>query len=158
MMLTSAELYLGLRASLFRYLDRKRTQFASAGFPVTLINFDAFNQTVQLPAMDIIGPFEVQVELNPLVVLDFSIGVSTLNDPNLDRMSEFMSELVGDFIPGTGWIPMIHPRTGAEVGRLTAMEGTTVLPVASTTMTRPVQFLGVRLGADASFPASPGPG
>lgn len=148
-MSSSRDLYLNLRNSLLRYLTDKAVELRARGWNVEVVNFDTFADDTQLPDGDLFGAMSLALIADPQIEASVKIGFGVFDDPNLDRLTEMISNVVNDFIPGSGGIPLYNSSTGEKIGNLVS-RGVSVLPVAST-YRRPFQFAAVELGADASF-------
>jgi hypothetical protein len=149
-MSSSRDLYLNLRNSLLRYLTDKSVELRARGFDVQVVNFDTFAEDTKLPDGDLFGAMSLSLVADPEIEANVRIGFGVFNDPNLDRLTEMISNIANDFIPGAaGRIPIYDSNTGEPIGNLVP-RALSVLPVAST-YRRPFQFLDVELGADASF-------
>lgn len=149
-MSSSRDLYLNLRNSLLRYLTDKSVELRARGFDVQVVNFDTFAEDTKLPDGDLFGAMSLSLVADPEIEANVRIGFGVFNDPNLDRLTEMISNIANDFIPGApGRLRIYDSNTGEPIGNLVP-RALSVLPVAST-YRRPFQFLDVELGADASF-------
>jgi hypothetical protein len=149
-MSSSRDLYLNLRNSLLRYLTDKSVELRARGFDVQVVNFDTFAEDTKLPDGDLFGAMSLALLADPQIEASVKIGFGVFNDPNLDRLTEMISNIANDFTPGAGGrIPIYDSNTGEPIGNFVP-RAFSVLPVAST-YRRPFQFVAVELGADASF-------
>ena len=118
--------------------------FATANAPLTVVNLDAHADLTSLPTSDIIGPKNYMLDYNEgTQVASVMLVVSTLDDENLFRLDGLMGKLYQQLTPGKT-IPFINADTGATMGVLKIMDGTSVSPVARTN-SRPVKFVGIDL-------------
>ena len=112
-----------------------------------VINWDAHADSQgELPKADLIGPamFELQEDEGTFSVTGM-IGISTVNDENLFRLTNYVGKVFELLRPGRR-VTKYDALNGAELGVMTAENGTKVLPVLKTDL-RPMQFIAFALAS-----------
>lgn len=135
-----------IHASLLRFC----ADFAEK-FPGTVVVFfDAHADESTLPEADVVGLTGVTVSVeNHLTEVKCMIGISTLDDTNLFRLTDLTAELFESLLP-TKRIPVYDASTGIEKGWMILQDGTTLLPVTGSAA-RPMQYALVHLSSSQTF-------
>jgi hypothetical protein len=106
----------------------------------TLIDFDAINDEGAMPKEDCVGMSEFGVQWdNQTVIARFQIGISTFNDLTMFRARRLISIFYGDLTTMVDF-PLVNAETGAQIGKMKLMNGTSVFPMVRTTV-RPYWFI-----------------
>jgi hypothetical protein len=130
--------YNNVKVSLFKFC----TTF---GPTLTLYNFDAYTANTTLPEADLIGLKGLSMDVNGhLLTIRTWVGVSTDEaDINLFRLDPRAGDLFEALKPGTE-IDALNADTGAVVGKLIVMDGTTLSPTFKAS-NRPLKFVEITL-------------
>lgn len=115
-----------------------------------VVDMDAHADMRQLPPVDVIGPFQLDMEVDDgTAIITTMIGVSTVADTNLVRLFGHIDDLFNLMLPDQR-IPIwdaSNPNALTRFGTMTAMNGTKIMPVYNT-KERPMQFIAARFGTD----------
>ena len=138
-------IYQNLQVSIQRFC----ADFAAAN-GCSFANFDSSWDEAELPRSDVCGPLGLTFELDEkLIEGSVQIGVTTLDDTNLLRLSGKIAKLTELLLP-TNKIKLYDATTGAELGLLVIQNGTKVMPVAGN-KARPVQFVGISFQSTVAY-------
>ena len=141
-----------VRSSLLKACSDFKTILASSSITVQVKDFDAFSTMTKLPEADCIGIKNFSwVEENSLLEIEVFFVVTTFNDENLFRHHKILDL----------WTPRLvveqkikvydaNASPLQELGWLVAIDGTSVLPMASNDETRNFQFISVSFVSDIS--------
>lgn len=114
------------------------------------INFDAHAEIAEWSNQDLLGISMFSMRLNDaLIHLDFAVGVSTYDDPQLLRHIQIMDRLVEKLKPSQTH-PVYHADTGARLGWMRTFNGTEVLRMERTE-SRPIQFILTSFGTGLTY-------
>lgn len=114
------------------------------------INMDAHAEIAEWPDKDLIGISMFSMRLDEhLIRLDFAIGVSTYEDPQLLRHIQIMDRVVEKLKPATTH-PVFHADTAEKLGWMQTFNGTEVLRMERTE-SRPLQFTLASFGTGLSY-------
>jgi hypothetical protein len=112
---------------------------------IDFIDWETMSENDELPELDLMGPSSLGVveEKAGMFSVSFSVGGSTYgDDKNLFRQRNLMARILERFRVLKN-IPLLHPSTGAEVGFLKIVNGTTLSPMGGSNL-RPLQFVHVQ--------------
>lgn len=110
-----------------------------------IVDFDAIHEEDFLMTKpDIIGIGEFGLEEDEgNHIAQFQVGVSTIDDLNLFRMRRIVA-LYYERLRVNATFPLLNAETGASIGLMKVMNGTTIFPLIRTTL-RHYRFIQVRL-------------
>ena len=107
-------------------------------------NFDAHADESILPMSDLVGLSSLSLVLDDkMAAISLMIGISTLVDTNLFRLSALVDELLQSLVP-TNKIKLFDADTGIEKGWMVVQNGTRVLAVGGSSA-RPLQYVSLNL-------------
>ena len=139
------DIYSNVRASLVKFCVLFAQEMKDAGIAQPLFfNFDAHSQENQLPDADLIGLQGYAMDLTSPPTVSVMIGVSTMDDVNLDRLEAMTGKLVNRVLPGT-MIPVLDAKTGKLLPVMKVMDGGSVSPAVRAEQ-RPLKFVALQLG------------
>ncbi len=140
-------IYDDLHTSLLRFCQ---TFAESQDQEMEFRNFDSSWSEDELPPLDVVGTLGLSFEFNDhLIDGSLQIGVTTLQDKNLFRLTSIVSKLLESLRP-TNKLTIYSAETGAKIGLLVIRNGTRVMPVAGS-KTRPVQFIAVNFSTTVTY-------
>jgi hypothetical protein len=149
-MITPDLLYQAICTSIIKVSE----DFRKANMPASsYVDWDAHAQVNELPQTSVLGPAGIGMTTeNDGSFVAFSIGASTLGDPNLFQLRAVMSKLYGLLAPETK-LNILHPTTGAVVGWMVVKTPVQITPVSKAEI-RSVQFINVLalIGHDVTSP------
>lgn len=135
--------YRNFQSSLLRFCSQFADDRNSFGCNLKVINFDAYGQIEDLPTGDLVGlsSYELTI-LEGFHEIEFMIGVSTQEDTNNFRLTEFI-DLLLDKLEPEQLIQVVGATDGVPLGHMTLTEGTKAMAVSGSHL-RPGVFIHVR--------------
>lgn len=135
--------YRNFKSSLLRFCSQFADDRNSFGCNLSVVNFDAFAQIEDLPAGDLIGLGSYELTIREgFHEVEFMIGVSTQEDTNNFRLTEFIDLLLGKLEPEQ-IIQVVGATDGVPLGIMTLSEGTKAMAVSGSHL-RPGVFIHCR--------------
>lgn len=142
--------YLNLWKSTVRVLTDTITDLLPISPGLVFMNMDAHAEIAEWPNQDIVGLAMFGIEFDEhMVVVNFAVGVSTYEDPQLLRHVTIMDALVDKFKPGVTHV-VLDAAAGTPVGWARTTNGTIVKPMERTE-SRPLQFIVATLATGLSY-------
>ena len=145
--------YKNFLSSLAAYCHGFSKKMENLGYPqMKLYNFDGHSDDSDLPDQDLIGVYQTAMATDQgTFTFTSMVGVSTLSDTNLFRLTEMINFISTDLMPGKT-IPLLNADSGAQMGLLTIMNGAAVMPVVKNKGIRPVQIVAAEFGTGRLTP------
>jgi len=148
------KVYENLWASTLKFCNdfANRAQANGLSPDIEVYDFDAMGGFEALPETDLIGPADFQVETRKgLFYITTMVGITTENDLNGFRLNKLVAELFNKLLPEQSF-PYVDAETGGKIGKMKVMDGTSVLPMARNSKSRPLKMIAVEVGTDRAVP------
>lgn len=143
------ELYTDLCSSLTRWAAQKVTALQGEFPGLQFVDWDAHSELHELPSGDLLGPAGVAMtDQGKFFEATVSVGLSTMNDPNLFRIRALASKVFADFRPERK-LPVYRSETAVvdetpvALGWLVFQPPTIITPM-SRAETRILQFVNAQ--------------
>lgn len=145
--------YINIQTSLLTYCNNFLSRNNVDDFEV--FDFENHAVTNELPDSNLIGLFEYAIEnQTDLYEITCVIAVCTLADDSaLEILRSVIDKLFKELKPGSQ-LPIVNidsSPAGQEIGKMVVMDNVKVFPVSKTKV-RPIQGIGIRLGASYFAP------
>lgn len=142
--------YRDIQASLLRFASDFAQELNDFGGSVQAINLDSFATPQAWPEGDFVGPAEVMIELDEsMVTVIMALVISTRDDTNLMRMSDYVNRALNRLRVGTK-IPIYDALAGTPRGNL-VVKGRVRVSVVENTDSQPAKPIMIQLGSDQTF-------
>lgn len=146
------EIYDDITASIQKYAVDKRVVLLTESPGITYFDFDTVAEAHELPDGDLIGPAGLGLTEAESGIFEIvaSVGVSTVNDPNLYRLRKMISKVYADLRP-MKQIELYRHATTTPVGWAVIQGGTSITPI-NKAASRALQFVTFQALIDPSAP------